>query len=345
MKRIFLTLVFALGLSGAAFAQHTPSPAFPALTIANLPAGELVAGGGSTAHISGVQVSTGLSLAGGVLTNAGVLSFNGRTGTVTPTSGDVTGALGFVPAISGANADITSLSGLTTALPLAEGGTGATSASAARTALGLGSAATYAAGTSGGTVPLLNAANTWSGVQTLSTPLAIASGGTGASTAAAALTSLGAASATVAAQGQFKGTAAADNATAGNIGEYVSSNVSATMALTNGSAKTITSVSLTAGDWDVSGLVSFNPSSTTATQVGGGIGTTANALPSVPSDSGSFSSVGGSWSGSVQPSMWLPVSPARISVASTTTVYLIGYAVFSAGTMQVGGTLRARRVR
>jgi len=44
----------------------------------------------------------------------------------------------------GANSDITSLSGLTTALSLAQGGTGATSAGAARTALGLGTAATSA---------------------------------------------------------------------------------------------------------------------------------------------------------------------------------------------------------
>ncbi len=44
-------------------------------------------------------------------------------------------------AASGANADITSLTGLTTALSLTQGGTGATSASAARTSLGLGSIA------------------------------------------------------------------------------------------------------------------------------------------------------------------------------------------------------------
>lgn len=40
-------------------------------------------------------------------------------------------------AASGSNSDITQLSGLTTALSIAQGGTGATSASAARTALGL----------------------------------------------------------------------------------------------------------------------------------------------------------------------------------------------------------------
>lgn len=68
------------------------------------------------------------------------------------------------------------------ALPVANGGTGSTSASAARTALGLGTMATQnanAVAITGGTI---------SG---LSTALAIASGGTGATTASAALAALG----------------------------------------------------------------------------------------------------------------------------------------------------------
>lgn len=47
----------------------------------------------------------------------------------------------------GANSDITSLSGLTTALSIAQGGTGATTAAAARTGLGLGGLAVRGAGT------------------------------------------------------------------------------------------------------------------------------------------------------------------------------------------------------
>ncbi|HAS1237274.1 tail fiber domain-containing protein [Enterobacter cloacae] len=69
----------------------------------------------------------------------------------------------------GDNSDITSLSGLTTALSVGQGGTGAKTAAAARTNLGLGSSATKDIGTSGAVVPLLNAANTWSGTQSFST--------------------------------------------------------------------------------------------------------------------------------------------------------------------------------
>ena len=62
---------------------------------------------------------------------AGVATFNGRAGAVTQTSADVTNALGYTPAQSGVVA-------------IGSGGTGATTAAAARTALGLGTAATQA---------------------------------------------------------------------------------------------------------------------------------------------------------------------------------------------------------
>lgn len=70
-------------------------------------------------------------------------------------------------AAKGANSDITSLSGLTTALSLGQGGTGGNDLPSARSGLGLGSAAVKNTGTSGDAVPLLNAANTWSAGQTL----------------------------------------------------------------------------------------------------------------------------------------------------------------------------------
>lgn len=55
-------------------------------------------------------------------------------------------------AAKGANKDITSLSGLTTALSVAQGGTGSTTESGARTNLGLGNSATRNVGTAAGTV-------------------------------------------------------------------------------------------------------------------------------------------------------------------------------------------------
>ena len=87
------------------------------------------------------------------------------------------GSLG--AAVSGANSDITSLSSLTTALSITQGGTGAKTAAAARAALG-----TAESGANGDITSLSG----------LTTALSIAQGGTGATTAVAARTALGAAS-------------------------------------------------------------------------------------------------------------------------------------------------------
>ncbi|HGV3476268.1 TPA: tail fiber domain-containing protein [Klebsiella quasipneumoniae subsp. similipneumoniae] len=66
---------------------------------------------------------------------------------------------------------------VTGTLPLANGGTGATTAAAARTSLGLGSSAVYNIGTSGANIPLLNAANTFSGNQGIQGNLSISNTG------------------------------------------------------------------------------------------------------------------------------------------------------------------------
>src|SRR5689334_11788028 len=57
---------------------------------------------------------------------------------------------------------------VTGALPVLNGGTGATTASGARTNLGLGTAAVANTGTSGHTLGFLDGENTWSATQTIS---------------------------------------------------------------------------------------------------------------------------------------------------------------------------------
>jgi hypothetical protein len=95
------------------------------------------------------------------LTNPLGVAYGGTGGTTAATARTGLGA-----AASGANSDITSLTGLTTALSITQGGTGGITAAAARTNLGLGTSATVNTGTSGATIPLLNATNTWSSTQT-----------------------------------------------------------------------------------------------------------------------------------------------------------------------------------
>src|ERR1700716_2012808 len=65
--------------------------------------------------------------------------------------------------------------------------------------------------------------------------------------------------------GQLPGEPAAGSATAGNVGEYIESVVvsGSAVALTTGVDKTITSISLTAGDWDIDAVANFGPAATT----------------------------------------------------------------------------------
>jgi hypothetical protein len=103
-------------------------------------------------------------------------------------------------AASGANSDITSLSGLTTALSIAQGGTGQTTQQAALNSLaGAQTSGQYLRGNGtnvsmsaiqAADVPTLNQ-NTTGTAAGLSVTLAIASGGTGSTTASGARTNLG----------------------------------------------------------------------------------------------------------------------------------------------------------
>ena len=172
--------------------------------------------------------------------------------------------------------------------------------------------------------------------QNYATPPAI--GGT--TPAAGAFTTLSASSG-------LAGVATASNAAAGCVGEYISSTVAAGSAtpLTNGTPLNITSISLTAGDWDVSGVVGFSYGATTnvadeyanisATSGDVGYGsTTANIRAYSPS---------GVVPGGLNAS--LPITPVRFSIASTTTIFLVTEVNFSTSTAAAFGTIRARRMR
>lgn len=145
--------------------------------------------------------------------------------------------------------------------------------------------------------------------------------------------------------GQIQGTATNDNASAGKVGEFLSSSVpSSTTNLTNfqyvNSGATIT---LTPGDWDVSANAIFTVTATTSvTQWVCSISTVSatpnstvgfmvqqNTAPVVPNSTNNNCLVG----------------PVRFSVAVNTQLYLVVRSTFGASTQTAGGLLRARRVR
>lgn len=205
-------------------------------------------------------------------------------------------------ATSGANSNITSLTGLTTPLSVAQGGTGTT------TSTGTGSVVLSASPTFTGTVNA--AAITVSGLITPATTAGI------------------------------KGTTAGDNANSGSIGEFPTPTNLSGVSLASNTSTNVASVVLTAGDWDVSGTVIFNPTGASTQQFITSISTTTSTI------GGGFNNgrvnFGSALSGAA---VSLPTPVVRINVTTTTTVYLVAQVILSAGTMTGDGFIRARRVR
>lgn len=146
------------------------------------------------------------------------------------------------------------------------------------------------------------------------------------------------------------GTSTNDSAAIGNVGEFqtITVAVGAALSLSNGVSKTVTALALTAGDWELTGQVDYSLTGTTGTSMSSGFSLTTNTLPSQPGGSGLES----------DPLAIVPLStttltgtfshvlkPTRLSLALTTTVYLIANHAFTVGTSKAYGTLSARRMR
>lgn len=132
----------------------------------------------------------------------------------------------------------------------------------------------------------------------------------------------------------------------GDVGEYISQSIASgtAVSLSSGTAATVTSIILTPGDWDVAGNVAFiGGAATTASVFSGGIGTAAATMPTAPG-AGAFSQFPISVSaGGAEPCF--PVGEMRLSLAGTSTAYLVGQASFAVSTMGAYGFIGARRRR
>ncbi|MDR6377327.1 hypothetical protein [Paraburkholderia caledonica] len=137
----------------------------------------------------------------------------------------------------------------------------------------------------------------------------------------------------------IKGQTAGATVASGYVGEPVKNSATG-VSITSGTATNITSITLTPGDWDVTGAVTFVPASGTAPtlmQCGtsttpatlGGLGTQSFLNLSFPTN--------GSSQGFVAPRQ-------QINVTATTTVYLVAVSTFTGGTMTANGSVFARRV-
>lgn len=148
--------------------------------------------------------------------------------------------------------------------------------------------------------------------------------------------------------GGIVGTTTNDSTSAGNVGEFISSNVliGSAVALTSTITANITSISLTAGDWAVTAEGATAPGSgTTSSVVTFGISQTsatlATGISPVDATQVGFNNI----PSNPNQSLILVVPSIRISLASTTTIYFIVRTVFAVSTMSAYGWISARRVR
>jgi hypothetical protein len=147
-------------------------------------------------------------------------------------------------------------------------------------------------------------------------------------------------------RGQFPGESTTGSATAGNVGEYVSSTIASgsAVSLSTATPTNITSISLTAGDWDVWINARFTGgATTTVTRVIASINTTSATLSTTPGQIGSQFYNGATVFNTTVAD--IQAGPIRLSLSSTTTVYFVAQAEFAVSTCSGFGVIQARRRR
>ena len=131
------------------------------------------------------------------------------------------------------------------------------------------------------------------------------------------------------------GTTTNDNATAGQVGEYIENSASG-IAITTGVAKTVTSITLSAGDWDVFGTCGYAFAGTPST-VFGGASLVDNTL-------GALNTIYACTTNASAGTQAFTIPSLRFSLSSSTVVYLVVNSGFTS-TATASGRISARRVR
>lgn len=146
--------------------------------------------------------------------------------------------------------------------------------------------------------------------------------------------------------GQLLGTSTNDNASAGNVGEYTESVIPSSLAvtLTTGVTRNITSISITAGDWDINAVVVFNGgAATTVNNIFGSVTLTSSTLDLTAGHA--FTDYKNGATIYANNTVTGPIPRVRQSVNTATTVYLVAHQTFGSSNATAFGTINARRVR
>lgn len=147
--------------------------------------------------------------------------------------------------------------------------------------------------------------------------------------------------------GEFPGVLSNDNASAGNVGEDISSEIAigAAVVLSSGVTANITQITLSAGDWDVWASLSTAPAGTTTQSNIKGWVSTASASDPTPPNGGCYAQMQNAIAAGL--SQTLPLGSRRVTVAASSTinVFLSANVTFAVSTLSAYGFLGARRRR
>jgi hypothetical protein len=138
---------------------------------------------------------------------------------------------------------------------------------------------------------------------------------------------------------QMKGNNTNTAPPAGFIGEQLTANATG-VSVSNATDTNITSVSLTAGIWDVAGMCDFAGSGITGTSFRLGINNTSATMPG----SGGINQLSTTVVPTASSNSGLTICPQRRTLSGTTTVYLVCRANYTVGAVTVSGIITATRV-
>jgi hypothetical protein len=296
--------------------------------------------------ISGSTASTTSGSPSGSNNGISITTGGGQATSNATGTGSASGTLDLLTGAGGASSGNTTGTGGNGSTLTITGGAGGNATGAGGTHLGgNGSALTLTSGP-GGSATGASGTRTGgsSGAITIETG-AIGTGATANGTAGAVIFKIGGTE-----KGRFTasgnlsatGTITNDDAASGYIGEYVSSLIASgsAVSLTTATAANVTSISLTAGDWDVSGNINYIATSATITETIGGISSTSATVPT-----GGSEVYSGLQCTTTTLKSGVTLQSNRFSLSGTTTVYLVAKTTFSAGTVTAFGKISARRVR
>jgi hypothetical protein len=143
------------------------------------------------------------------------------------------------------------------------------------------------------------------------------------------------------------GVATVSNASAGQIGEILEATVliGAAVSLTSTVTATIASIALTAGEWDVWGLLNYQTNAaTTVNYVIATLGVGTAALGTRP-NGGAWNTVVPSGVAGAAASLDMPTGTRRVNVSGATTINLLANSLFAVNVASAYGYIGARRRR